>query len=73
MAQKPEDYRWDSLGLRLRWTVRAGKFLYPITMADVLKVSKEEKENRLPDQSVLRLIECQLVSSIYIFGGWNRT
>ena len=41
IARLPEDYRWSSLGLRLRSPVRAGKLLYPLTLVDLLEKSEE--------------------------------
>ncbi|HLP45836.1 MAG TPA: transposase [Candidatus Kapabacteria bacterium] len=49
IAQRPEDYRWNSLGFRLRSPVRAGKFLYPISTVNVLEeLNKEKGFVRLP-------------------------
>jgi REP element-mobilizing transposase RayT len=41
IAQVPEDYRWSSLGLRLRSPVRAGKLLCPLTLVDLLERSED--------------------------------
>jgi putative transposase len=41
IVERPEDYRWSSLGMRLRAPVRAGRFLRPITLVDVLNDSEE--------------------------------
>lgn len=38
---RPEDYRWSSLGMRVRASVRAGRLLRPITLVDVLNESEE--------------------------------
>jgi REP element-mobilizing transposase RayT len=37
----PGDYRWSSLGMRLRSPVRAGKLLCPITLVDAIEGSEE--------------------------------
>jgi REP element-mobilizing transposase RayT len=41
LARLPEDYRWSSLGMRMRMPGRAGKLLCLLTLADVMKGSQE--------------------------------
>ena len=40
IVDRPDDYRWSSLGMRVRAPVRAGRLLHPITLADVLDESE---------------------------------
>ena len=77
IAQLPEEYRWSSLGLRLRSPVRAGKFLYPITMVDILEEST--KENGLAQISSIKVKMSVDLSNIewyrqfvYLSGGMER-
>jgi REP element-mobilizing transposase RayT len=40
LSERPEKYRWSSLGMRVRSPVRAGKLLRPISLVDVLEESE---------------------------------
>jgi putative transposase len=40
IVQLPEDYRWSSIGMRMRSPVRAGKLLSPLTIVDALDRSE---------------------------------
>ena len=40
IVDRPDDYRWSSLGMRVRAPVRAGRLLRPITLVDVLDESE---------------------------------
>jgi putative transposase len=40
IVERPEDYRWSSLGMRVRSRVKAGKLLHTINFVDVLEESE---------------------------------
>jgi hypothetical protein len=40
IVERPEDYRWCSLGMRVRSPVRAGKLLHTINFVDMLEESQ---------------------------------
>jgi len=42
IVERPEDYRWSSMGLRVRAPKRAERLLHPLNLADVLEESEDD-------------------------------
>ncbi|HLP59626.1 MAG TPA: hypothetical protein VK186_12380, partial [Candidatus Deferrimicrobium sp.] len=77
IAQRPEDYRWNSLGLRLRSPVRAGKFLYPISTVDILEeLNKENGLALIPTVNIKMSVDLSNIEGyrqfVYLSGGIER-
>ncbi len=41
LVRLPEDYRWSSLGMRIKSPVRAGNLLWPLTLVDAIEGSED--------------------------------
>jgi len=69
----PEDYRWSSMGMRMRCPTRASKLLSPLSIVDALEKS-EGKNYGLPYIRVTdRLYEAEWYRQfVYVSGGIQR-
>ena len=77
IAQRPEDYRWNSLGFHLRSPVRAGKLLHAISTVDILEESNKEKGlAQVPTMRVKMTVDLSDIEwyrqFVYLSGGIQR-
>jgi REP element-mobilizing transposase RayT len=73
MVRLPEDYRWSSLGMRVRSPVRAGKLLSPLTLVDALDRSVGEVYNLPFFRVTERLLGVDWYRQfVYVSGGIER-